>query len=475
VPSLALRILRADAPISDPASRWTLIVCGLAIEIGLLAMCALADWQEHVVEFIALNFAVFLFYLVAVWVTSDEKRVPTLTGRTLALLVFFGLAFRLTLLPVFPNLSEDPLRYRWQGMLQVAGGNPYLDVPEDPQWQSLQDETWAQVTRKDLSSVYGPVYEHLHAGWQRVAYSLWPSDPYTQAWSYKLPYVFFELLAALALLWLLDGYQIPRQRALIWWWSPLVLTEYWGQGHNDPLAILFVLVAFGAAVRKRWPLAFAALTLATATKFWPLILFPFLLLEKEQNSWKLRWKPALISIPVALAVSLPYLRDISNVSDVLKGFVGGWRNNDSLYGLIYNYAGQDFDRGTEIVTYLLATGLIAIWSLRWERSKAALAAIALLLFLSANCFPWYLGWFLPLLALRPNSALLLWTGLVPLAYNILIPYGILGDWQELEGFRALEYWPVYGLLLAGGVSSLFFWRGPGIGGTRSDSSRALPL
>ena len=55
MPSLALRILRADAPISGTASRWTLIVCGLAIEFGLLAMRALADWQEHVVEFIALK------------------------------------------------------------------------------------------------------------------------------------------------------------------------------------------------------------------------------------------------------------------------------------------------------------------------------------------------------------------------------------------------------------------------------------
>ncbi len=88
-----------------------------------------------------------------------------------------------------------------------------------------------------------------------------------------------------------------------------------------------------------------------------------------------------------------------------------------------------------------------IWSLRWERSKAALAAIALLLLLSANCFPWYLGWFIPLLALRPYSPLLLWTALVPLAYNVLIPYGALGEWRELAGFRALEYWPLAGLLI----------------------------
>ncbi len=134
---------------------------------------------------------------------------------------------------------------------------------------------------------------------------------------------------------------------------------------------------------------------------------------------------------------------------MLQGFVGGWRNNDSLYGLIYEYlADYNFDRGTQIVSGLLTIGLISIWSLRLERSRAALAAIALLLFLSANCFPWYLGWFVPLLALRPNPALLVWTALVPLAYNVLIPYGILGEWQELAGYRAMEYLPVFGLLVA---------------------------
>lgn len=444
MPSLLLRVLRGEALLSPAAARWTLLASGAAILIGLFALRALADWQEYVVEYVSLYFALSVFYLVAVWVTCDDKRVSPLTHRTLWLIVLLGLGFRLTLLPVFPKLSEDPLRYRWQGMLQVAGGNPYLDIPEDPKWKALQDETWDQVTRRDLPSVYGPLHELLHNGWQRVAARVWPGDGYRQAWSYKLPYVFCELLTALALLWLLRGYGLPLQRAVVWWWSPLVLTEYWGQGHNDPLAILFVVIAFGAAVRKRWPLAFAALTLATAAKFWPVILFPLLLWDRDQKGWKPRWKPALVAIPVALAVSLPYLRDISNVTDLLEGFVGGWRNNDSLYGLIYeNFAHYDFDRGTQIVTYLLAAGLIGIWSLRLERSRAALAAIALLLFLSANCFPWYLGWFIPLLALRPNPALLLWTALVPLAYNVLIPYGILGEWRELAGFRALEYWPVY--------------------------------
>jgi hypothetical protein len=76
------------------------------------------------------------------------------------------------------------------------------------------------------------------------------------------------------------------------------------------------------------------------------------------------------------------------------------------------------------------------------------------LFLSANCFPWYLSWLIPLLAIFPNPALLLWTALVVLHYHILIGYSILGVWQDSDQFRLLEYLPVYGFLLAGWIAKL---------------------
>ena len=345
-------------------------------------------------------------------------------------------------------------------MLNNAGGNPYLEVPEDRRWLALRDETWPEVTRKDLPTVYGPVYEAGYAAWQRIAEALWPADPYRQAWSFKLPFAAFELLTAWALVGLLEAYGLARERVLIWLWSPLVLVEFWAQGHNDPLTVFLVVLTFAWAKRGRWAGAFAALTLASLAKFWPAMLFPFLLLEKESTRWTLRWRPALIALPIAAIVCFPYLSGIGEVQQMLEGFVGGWRNNDSLYGWIYEWADEDFDRGTEIVSRLLVAGLAAIWVLRLERAKAALAAITLLLLLSANCFPWYLSWFVPFLAIHPAPALLLWTGLVVLAYNILIPYGALGEWRPVEGIRLLEYAPVYALLLArlGWSAVKLLWR-----------------
>ena len=251
----------------------------------------------------------------------------------------------------------------------------------------------------------------------------------------------------MALVRLLAVMGLPRQWVLIYLWSPLMVVEFWAQGHNDPVAVLFVLLALAAALQSRWSWAFTWLALAALTKFWPAILLPFFLLRQEKGRWVFRWKPALVSIPIAAVVSWPYFEGIWHVQELLRGFLGGWRNNDSLYGLLYALAGEDLHRGTTLVTGLLIVGLATLWWKHMPLVESALWAVVLLLFLSANCFPWYLSWLLPFLAVYPNAALLLWTALISLSYHVLIGYGALGVWQESLEFRLLEYVPVYGMLI----------------------------
>jgi hypothetical protein len=72
-----------------------------------------------------------------------------------------------------------------------------------------------------------------------------------------------------------------------------------------------------------------------------------------------------------------------------------------------------------------------------------------MLMISANCHPWYLTWILPLLAFHPVPALLLWTAVMPLAYEVLIGWTILGEWNGSTPTRWWIYVPVYGLLIFG--------------------------
>ncbi len=406
----------------------------------------LADFELKTVEFIAIHLLESLLYIVCCFLITRPATGEAPARRLMLLIWVAGIVFRLTVVGVEPTLSDDLNRYRWHGKLQAAGGNPYLETPADQRWESLRDATYPDVNRKDLPSAYGPVLEQIYAGYYPLVAWL-ENDELRQVWLFKLPFALAELGVALALVRLLAVMGLPRQWVLIYLWSPLVVVEFWSQGHNDPVAVLFLLVALTAALRNRWSWAFAWLTLATLTKFWPAIVWPFFLLRREAGRRRFRWKPALISIPIAVAVSWPYRDGIWKVQELLQGFLGGWRNNDSLYGLLYALAGEDFESGTTIVTGLLVVGLAAIWWKQMPLVESVQWAVVLLLFLSANCFPWYLSWLLPFLAVYPNPALLLWTALVSLSYHVVIGYGALGVWQESPEFRLLEYVPVYGMLI----------------------------
>ncbi len=433
-----------------PKRHTLLLLLACLIEAGFLAMLRLGDFKKGLVEFLALYLGVSLFYLVCCFLITRAGAAKGGPRRTMTLIWVSGLLFRLTVLPLDPGLSEDLNRYRWQGKLQAVGGDPYTAIPQDPRWVTLRDETWPRVNRKDLPSVYGPLYEGLFRIYYPLAAAI-EAEPAKQVWWFKLPFVFFELLLGLAVARLLRLIGRAPEWLLIYWWSPLVVVEIWAQGHNDSLTMLLLVAALAAALAQRWTWSVAGLTLAAAAKFWPALLFPFLLLRREQGRWRLRWKPALVAVPVALAVSWPYLTGIENVVDLLEDFLGGWRNNDSLYGLIYEWVDRDLEAGTELVTRLLAGSLAALWCLQLPLVRAAKWATAILLFLSANCFPWYLTWLVPFLAAYPNAALLLWTALAALSYHVLIGYDALGVWEYSDEFRRLEYLPVYGLLLGGAL------------------------
>jgi hypothetical protein len=53
----------------------------------------------------------------------------------------------------------------------------------------------------------------------------------------------FEAIAIWAIAQLLASYGLARQRILIYAWHPLVIWEFAGSGHVDPIAIAFIALA----------------------------------------------------------------------------------------------------------------------------------------------------------------------------------------------------------------------------------------
>jgi len=359
-------------------------------------------------------------------------------------IVAAALVFRVTAWPIAPALSDDIYRYRWEGRLQASGGNPYQERPNDREWAPLKDETFPLVVGKEVKAGYGPLLELVERWTYRAVRSATP-DPWRQAFWFKAPFALFDL-GAIAVLWiLLRARGRPVQWVLLYAWSPLPVMEFWATGHNDSAAIFLLLLALWAAARRRWHWAFTWLSLAASTKFWPLLLFPLFI--GWRNCRPLRWREPLVALPIFAATCWPYWSDVSENLQFMSGFLGGWRNNDSLFGLLLWLTGDTVSAKYLAIAVVAATILFVT---RWDRplEEAALTVTTVLLLVSANCHPWYLTWILPLLAFHPMPALVLWTALMPLAHIVVIDWLRYGEWHGSTGIRWWIYGPVFGLLAA---------------------------
>jgi hypothetical protein len=386
--------------------------------------------------------------LVLVFLLRKFADQPERETRAVRTVLAVALLFRVTVVWMAPVLSDDLYRYRWEGMLQAEGGNPYGVAPDDPAWRHLRDVTYQRIPIRDYPGGYGPLTMLA----ERLAYAaaaMFTLDPWEQAMGMKLPAILADLLVMGLLLGWLRQRGRPRVWVAVYALCPLAVIEFWGMGHNDALALAFLVGAFWALDARREGLGFLLLAGAIAVKWWPALLLPVAIglprdkdmggLLRHLASRSLLAAAALLVIPMAM---LPYWTDLSLNLKFMGGFAGGWRNNDSLFGLTYWLADGDFDVAKRWTLRLLAAWCLAVPLLFRDRLNGALAVIAGTLLLAANCHPWYLTWLLPFLAFVPWPPLLLWVGLAPLFYEALIDYQLLGVWQGSRPGRWLVYVPV---------------------------------
>ena len=64
------------------------------------------------------------------------------------ILVVAGL-LRVLMLPLPPTLSDDVLRYVWDGKVAAAGLNPYRLPPDAPELERLRDDLWERLPHRD--------------------------------------------------------------------------------------------------------------------------------------------------------------------------------------------------------------------------------------------------------------------------------------------------------------------------------------
>lgn len=409
---------------------------GAASAVCAFLLAAQAPFAEHVVGFLV---------VLALWtaVSFVSWKEASLSGRPFGdearrgvYLLATAALIRLPLVLMDPTPSTDAYRYSWEGRVANSGGNPYRSAPDAPELAPLRTAQDARINNSGLTTIYPPLA--LAAFRATAALS---GDVRAQ----KAFFSVVDLLCCALLMRLLARRGLSLAWAAVYAWHPLVAVEFSAAGHLDALMILGLLGGIDLWESGRHDAAALAWAAAALVKAVPIVVFPWLLLQRP--------RAALIFTAAVAAGLLPIAPELAVAAAGAPGngiaaFTSGWLANPSLYAAVEVVA------GSPTKARLAAGGAMLAFSLLWvkragsDAARYLLGAIMFLLLASPVVQPWYVLWVLPLALLSPNPAALAWSWAVGFLYVVLDPalktasVGI-PVWQWLWG---AEYALVFGLL-----------------------------
>ena len=422
--------------------------------IGWLTIAALGDVRAQTSLFFVIYGGVFVVYfflalqIVSTNNSAPEKSRPGHKTQVFLLIFIPAILCRFVLLWDYPYLSDDIFRYMWDGRVWANGVNPYMFAPNDAALAAIRDAViFPNVNHAEIPTIYAPVLQVIF----RITYEISPTMT-----AFKIVMTVFDLAIIIALIQLLKALNLPPLLAFIYAWNPLVIIETAGGGHIDSVGVFFLVLFFIALTKQRFWQSLIFLALATLTKFVALIMLPFIWL-------RLGWKKATIYTLILGALLflayLPFLDAGETLYKALTEYTTRWKFNASLFELpfhffswLYPHAYEDQVLYKTKVFLGCGFGALFLWLLfDADKSKESWSKYWFVLFaticaVSPTLHPWYLIWLTPFLAIFPNRAWILLTGLVILSYRVIEDYFLEGVWQESLLVRLLIFAPFYGLL-----------------------------
>ncbi len=370
---------------------------------------------------------VYLASLMLLW------RSPPIGWRGVLWIGLVGLAIR-ALMFFSPTVFEaDHHRYLWDGAVVAQGISPYLWSPMQAR-EGIAPQPLVELAEQapgEPSILY-----RIDAPWHHsksppvaglafaVAHRIAPWHPL----SLRGLFLAFDTLAAVMIALALVRLGRPVEWVAVYWWCPITAKAFINGIHFDPIVIGLAMTAVVLLLHRWIVLAYAMLALAIGAKLWPALLIPLFL----RYTWPNRRATAiglvgLLSLSALMFV--PYiLQQQGEASGLLRYLSPGQANAAHVQPLgdLWRWLCGVFGWPTRHAPYLVrltlgaAVGLWILWlsarpirdghELIWR----CLLAVGGLFLLSPVQAPWYYGWVLALLALRPWWPLLAYAVLLPL-------------------------------------------------------------
>lgn len=399
-----------------------------------------SDLAHHLVLTLALLGPAFA------WLAWTARRLEGShsSARGLSYAILAGaFLLRLPLLPLPLTLSDDALRYLWDGKVAAAGWNPYALAPSAKELTFLRDEVWQRLPHREVPTVYPPL--------SVAAFSIAARLP-NPILAWKALVTAADLAACALLLALARRLGLPPARALWYAWNPLVAIEFAGMAHVDALGIaacVATVFCLAAPRCRSWAAAAGWSAAAVLAKLAPAVALP---MWGRRSGAPGRMLAAAVTL-VVLAC-LPVVAASGGVPPGLVTYAVSWEFDGPLFEPLWRLldAGGaapllarlldaikrqtgEYTRLNPLYHYLypqllakvllaLALAAVVAASLRRRRQsdepRATAAATGWLLgaalLLSATVYPWYVAWVLPWAALCRHAAWRALSGLVMLSY-----------------------------------------------------------
>ncbi len=344
---------------------------------------------------------------------------------------------------VLPFTSSDIFYYLGVGRLDSTyHQNPYYTtikefVNQENNQEYLQTDsvlaTGNSNTWADTTVVYGPVWTLIC----KTIASLSFGNIDIGLLLFKIANMLVHLINCYLI------YKISHKKifTLIYGLNPLILIEAIACVHNDIWVVLLILLALYFLTKKKKLIGTViCLALATAIKYFAIILLPFVIIyyfRKEQPKKRLV-KCIQYGILFLMVLAIPYLFYIQD-TQVLSGlFIQQEKLAKSFYLIITEYFKEPkVEVGT--VNHLLLGTFVIIYfftcvillnkkqiRLREELKKANYFIMAFLFLLITNFQPWYIIWLFPLLIWQ-KAENILWIPQIAIitefANSIFLTYG----------------------------------------------------
>ncbi|MFX1536413.1 MAG: hypothetical protein ACFFDI_19515 [Promethearchaeota archaeon] len=418
--------LKAVPQLRKYSVELVLLITGFLLFISLQILIFFTNLDRSTLLFEILFFLPFFVYAVAIFLLKREYTVST--KSILPIVVGFAILFQIIILSTRVSLSDDVIRFFYEGKAIVHGINPYV-TPIDDLPNYLKADYLDQLNNSHITSPYPPFALLLFA----VLYLI-PGDLFI----FRLCFSFGFIISIVICYKLIA----PKNKWLliVYAWNPLFHLETANGSHFEAIVVLFVMLAVWCLHSNRLVGAGAFFLVSFLLKYYPIF---FVIIY-----WKQLGKRGLGIFIAGLVVYAIYIVLVPEAISGLLVYTRVWYFNASIFWVMFQVM-NDF-----LISKIILGGifvlLLCIFALKSNNEiitspNKALLIIGAFLLLQATLHPWYLFWLFPFVLLdnKPNFSWILLTGTIILSYHFYIIYDTTHRWVELDIFRLIEYIPFY--------------------------------